>query len=128
MCTIFNGCAFSLGMTAPEQQRLPSSVDGLRAGLLGLVNVCPVEKCNPPDCPLFALRELDHRRRLEWFSALKEADLEYLAVYHYVCMNARLGTYLPSARMKKNSKPTVRVQSSRLRTEDGRQKTEVQGS
>lgn len=78
-------------MTAPAQQQLPSSVDGLRAGLLELVNICPVEKCNPADCPLFALRELSHRQRLEWLKALNQTDLEYLAIYHYVCMNIKLG-------------------------------------
>lgn len=78
-------------MAVPAQPQLPSSLDGLRAGLLELVNICPVEKCNPADCPLFALRELTHRQRLDWLGALNQADLEYLAIYHYVCMNIKLG-------------------------------------
>ena len=78
-------------MPVPSQPRLPSSLDGLRAGLLELVNICPVEKCNPADCPLFALRGLNRRQRHEWLGALNQADLEYLAIYHYVCMNIKLG-------------------------------------
>jgi hypothetical protein len=68
-----------------------SSVDDLRASLLELLNACPVEHCNPPDCPLFLLRKMNPRQRLEWFLALDRADLEYLAAYHYACMNVRLG-------------------------------------
>jgi len=78
-------------MTALVQLLLPSSVDGLRASLLELINVCPVEQCNPADCPLFPLRKMDHRQRLHWFASLDRTDLEYLAAYHYVCMNVRLG-------------------------------------
>jgi hypothetical protein len=82
-------------------------MDGLRDSLLELINVCPVEKCNPTDCPLFALRELSRRRRLEWLSALNQADLEYLAVYHYVCMDVRLGTHLPPASPGKGTRPSL---------------------
>jgi len=80
-------------MNAPVQPPLPSSVDGLRASLLDLINVCPVEQCNPADCPLFALREMDHCQRLHWFASLDRADLEYLAAYHYVCMKIKLGAH-----------------------------------
>jgi len=78
-------------MTAPVKPQLPSSVDALRASLLELINVCPVERCNPADCPLFMLRKMNYRRRLQWFASLDRADLEYLAIYHYVCMNIKLG-------------------------------------
>lgn len=85
-------------MSAPVPMPLPSSVDALRASLLDLLNVCPVEGCNPDDCPLSALREMDHRQRLQWFASLDRADLEYLAAYHYVCMNVKLGAHqLPTA-------------------------------
>ena len=77
-------------MTARASWSLPASVDALRAGLLELVNVCPVERCNPVDCPLFPLRKMERRRRRLWFNALDRTDLEYLATYHHVCMNVRL--------------------------------------
>jgi hypothetical protein len=70
---------------------LPTSVDELRASLLELINVCPVEQCNPADCPLFMLRKMNPAQRLQWFASLSQADLEYLANYHYACMNIRLG-------------------------------------
>jgi hypothetical protein len=78
-------------MTVSVPSPLPLNVDELRASLLELINTCPVEQCNPADCPLFVLRNVDHRQRLHWFASLGKADLEYLAAYHYTCMNLRLG-------------------------------------
>jgi len=77
-------------MNEPAQPPLPSSVSELRASLLELLNTCPVEQCNPPDCPLFSLRKMNYRERLLWFCALGRDDLEYLAAYHHVCMNVKL--------------------------------------
>jgi len=77
-------------MNAPAQTRLPSSVSELRASLLELLDTCPVDRCNPVDCPLFSLRKVDYRKRLLWFCALNRDDLEYLAAYHHVCMNLKL--------------------------------------
>jgi len=77
-------------MNAPAHPPLPSSVSELRASLLVLLDTCPVEKCNPADCPLFSLRKMHYRERLLWFCALSRDDLEYLAAYHHVCMNVKL--------------------------------------
>jgi hypothetical protein len=77
-------------MTASAKALLAPSVDRLRAGLLELINVCPVNQDNPADCPLFALRKMGRRQRLHWVAALERADLEYLATYHNVCMSVRL--------------------------------------
>ena len=76
--------------TASFRSSLPASVEALRASLLDLVNICPVERCNPADCLLFPLRKMDRRGRRLWFYALNRTDLEYLATYHHVCMNVRL--------------------------------------
>ena len=78
-------------VSASVPSLLPSGVDDLRGSLLELIKVCPVERCNPVDCPLFLLRKMNYRQRLHWFGLLGRADLEYLALYHYVCMNIRLG-------------------------------------
>ena len=78
-------------MNAPIQPILPVALGELRTGLAELINICPVDQCNPVDCPLFPLRKMNYGRRLEWFALLERADLEYLAVYHYVCMNIKLG-------------------------------------
>ena len=77
-------------MNEPAQPPLPSSVSELRASLLELLNTCPVDHCNPADCPLFPLRKMKYRDRLLWFCALGRDDLEYLASYHHVCMNIKL--------------------------------------
>lgn len=78
-------------MNAPVSSLASASPEELRASLLELINVCPLEHCNPPDCPLFALRNMRPRERVAWLNALAQADLEYLAAYHYACMNVRLG-------------------------------------
>ena len=69
---------------------MPSSDDALRASLMELIEVCPVEQCNPSDCPLFLLRILERRQRLHWIKSLERTDLEYLAAYHHICMNVRI--------------------------------------
>ena len=59
----------------------------LRADLLELVqNHCPFDKSNPCDCPLSRVRELNPKDRVQWFKALSEEDLAYLASYHQVCL------------------------------------------
>lgn len=65
--------------------------DELRASLSALMDCCPVDQCNPVDCPLFALRKMERREREQWFEALNEADLGYLAAYHYECQNLSFG-------------------------------------
>jgi hypothetical protein len=74
--------------SAPAQ----NPIDELRAGLLELTEACPVDQCNPADCPLNALREMRPADRLCWFNALSQADLEYLAAYHYACMKVRISS------------------------------------
>lgn len=78
-------------MSASVSSLLTLGVDDLRASLSELINVCPVERCNPADCPLFRLRKMNYGQRVQWFASLDRADLEYLAIYHYVCMNIKLG-------------------------------------
>lgn len=65
------------------------SIAELRASLLEVVDICPAERCNPCDCPLFGLRKLPREERLQWIDALSEDDLTYLAAYHHVCMSAK---------------------------------------
>ena len=62
----------------------------LRANVLALAEACPVENCNPTDCPLYQLRQKPYTARLAWFNALSEDDLAYLAAYHDVCLSLKL--------------------------------------
>jgi len=64
--------------------------DELRASLLSLAKNCPVDECNPKDCPLYSLRKMEPMQRLQWFNALTEDDLVYLATYHHVCMDIKV--------------------------------------
>jgi len=68
-------------------------LDELRACLSGLAEFCSVDRCNPVECPLFALRTLEPADRLRWFNALSEDDLSYLAAYHHVCMSVKLRSH-----------------------------------
>jgi hypothetical protein len=64
--------------------------DELRANLISLAEACPVDECNPVDCPLYLLRKMKPKQRLQWFNALDEEDLLYLATYHHICMNIKV--------------------------------------
>jgi hypothetical protein len=66
--------------------------DELLGKLLELAEICPVDQCNPAECPLSAVRKLRPRARFRWFNALDEVDLQHLAAYHYTCMNLKLHT------------------------------------
>ena len=78
-----------------------ASIEELRSSLCAVVDACPVDKCNPVDCPLFQLRKMSHRKRLLWFNALNEAELRYLACYHQVCMGLKLnGRLSPQSQLE----------------------------
>ena len=62
----------------------------LRAELLPLAAACPVDGCNPKDCPLYLLRKMNPAQQLAWFNALGEDDLICLTTYHHVCMATKL--------------------------------------
>ena len=93
-----------------EQQR------ELCASLLEVSKSCPVEQCNPKDCPLFPLRKLSPKRRVQWLQALDEEDLKYLAAYHYIClstkMEAQLGTATTRAARSGFGRKSTRVRRS----------------
>lgn len=62
--------------------------------ILSLALTCPVEQCNPQDCPLYNVRQLELPQRLQWFRELSDDDLAYLNAYHFVCMKTRLSAHL----------------------------------
>lgn len=64
--------------------------DELRVNLISLTEACPLDKCDAEDCPLYALRKMKPRQRLQWFNALTEDDLIYLATYHHICLTTKL--------------------------------------
>ena len=64
----------------------------LRAILLQLSEACPFHLANPEDCPLFELRRMDPTKRLQWFDALSESDLAYLATYHQFCLRIKMAS------------------------------------
>jgi len=64
--------------------------DEFRATVLSLAECCPVDKCNPGDCPLHGVRKLKHPQRLQWLNNLSGDETAYLLAYHHVCLNAKL--------------------------------------
>jgi len=58
----------------------------LQQAVLSLAPACPVDGCNPADCPLFGVRQLDPALRAQWFKSLTDGDLDFLTAYHNVCM------------------------------------------
>ena len=62
----------------------------LRDNVLSLAMTCPVELCNPEECPLHQIRHLDLDERLEWFKRLTDEELLYLNAYHFICMKIKL--------------------------------------
>ena len=71
-----------------EADRIQLRVNG-ELNVLDLSNNCPYDQCNPPFCPLHAVREMDRSERIEWIHTLSDTDLEYLTTYHQVCMHWR---------------------------------------
>jgi hypothetical protein len=63
--------------------------DELRADLLPLAEFCPVDESNSEDCPLHSVRKMKAQQRLQWFNALDEDELVYLATYHHICLNTK---------------------------------------
>jgi len=68
------------------KSKLRERKDGLQANLVELIEACPVDQCNPEECPLYELRRMARSKRSQWFKALNEDDLVYLADYHYTCL------------------------------------------
>jgi hypothetical protein len=62
----------------------------LQANLLKLLEACPFDETTPQDCPLFSPRKMRPTKHLQWFDALTEDDLAYLAAYHHVCFTIRV--------------------------------------
>ena len=77
-------------MTTVKTKSVRCCRDELLASLIHLAECCPVEGCNPEECPLYQMRKLKHAARLKWFNELTKDDLDYLAAYHYTCMNKKL--------------------------------------
>jgi hypothetical protein len=82
---------------------LPSIPADLLPTILEVLDACPVDHCNPTDCPLFALRSLPRRKRVLWLNALSEDDLRYLAAYHKVCMGLKLAAHPPASKPETQS-------------------------
>jgi hypothetical protein len=89
---------------ATGSSEAPERRSELRANLLELVEACPFHRSNPEDCPLFPLRKMRPARRLQWFNALSQDDLDYLASYHHVCLNVQLESGLRRQRARSPGK------------------------
>jgi hypothetical protein len=82
------------GMAKKKSKAIHGQKDELRANLLKLSEACPFHLANPKDCPLFPLRRMEPRKRLQWLNSLSEGDLAYLATYHRVCLTVKVRSRL----------------------------------
>jgi len=69
-------------MSADQREQMLSDV--LRLG-----EACPHDGTNPDFCPLHEVRKFDRAGRIRWCNGLADADLEYLARYHQICLQWR---------------------------------------
>lgn len=60
-----------------------------RSEIFHLIESCPEDNSNPESCPLYEVRKLNPRERIEWVHMLSTEDLEFLSVYCEVCMQCR---------------------------------------
>lgn len=95
-------------MKATVAMNPDSRPEALRSELLCLLETCPAEYCNPDGCPLHGLRALKYSERLDWFNALSEEDLVFLATYHAVCFALKLDEKLLAANWESARPPAAR--------------------
>lgn len=57
---------------------------------LELSKECPLDRTNPPDCPLYALRPFSAPERRKWIRRLSDMELEYLGSYHSCCLTDKV--------------------------------------
>jgi len=76
-------------MARKKSKAMHEQEKDLRANLLKLAEACPFHVANPEDCPLFPLRKMEPKKRLQWLNALGDSDLAYLTSYHRVCLRIK---------------------------------------
>ena len=90
----------ALGMAKKKIKAIREQKSELRANLLQLSEACPFHLTNPQDCPLFPLRKMEPKKRLQWLNSLSESDLAYVATYHRVCLTVKVESRLAQLRTK----------------------------
>jgi hypothetical protein len=93
------------GMAANKLNAIRRSIPhtnnhNLRSNLLQLADACPFHLANPKDCPLFALRKMEPRKRVQWLKALSKRDLTYLTTYHRACLAVKVKCRLARLRAR----------------------------
>jgi hypothetical protein len=70
----------------------PPKVDQLqqlKQSVLGLVLECPFDQCNPADCQLFEIRQLELKDRFAWVMGLSGEELAAIWASHQMCVMAK---------------------------------------
>ncbi len=62
-----------------------------RMVLFGLVMACPFDQSNPPDCPLYEVRQMNLRHRLAWVSHLSVEEVSEWVRAHRQCLRRKEG-------------------------------------
>jgi hypothetical protein len=87
-------------MAKKKSKAIHEQKDELPAKLWQLSEACPFHLANPKECPLFPLRKMEPKKRLQWLNSLSESDLAYLAAYHRVCLTVKVESRLAQLRTK----------------------------
>jgi len=76
-------------MSTPEKER-GHFQEKLRAEVISLGQFCPIDECNPEDCPLYDFRRLKHPEQMLWLNGLSQDELAYLIAYHQIYLNTQI--------------------------------------
>jgi len=81
-------------VSTPAQKKLQGRVVALSVA-------CPVDECNPPECPFHKLRKLPLRDRYEWVKGISEEEALRLLAFHEKCVEEKISG-LPSWQQKQS--------------------------
>jgi hypothetical protein len=77
-------------MTPPGHRTLSEdSSTRMRGRMYGLVVACPFDQCNPPDCPLCAVRKRPMSERFAWVESLAPGEMDDFLTKHGKCLHAK---------------------------------------
>ena len=63
----------------------------LHGKIVALSVACPVDECNPVECPLHEVRKMTLRERYEWSKSISEDEAIKLVQHHIKCVEEKIG-------------------------------------
>lgn len=84
--------------------------------IIQLSSSCPfADSSNPHYCPLHEVRKMSPEARCEFFALLNSEDLDYLRLYHEICLQVMTDGTLPGIPQPKTtlSQPSLAIEPTR---------------